>query len=127
MRKLLITVSLLLSFSSLAQEMHSPHYKCSDTNSGEIQHILLGNEFAHIPEIDWSDELRIVSPEQYATGTVDSDRDFIIYADNSTEISTYQNDFRVTAKLNLETMELVLVQNITLIAKYNCIKKLGVY
>lgn len=127
MKKLLIMASLLLSFNSFAQEMHSPQYKCSDISTGEIHHILLGNEFPQIPEIDWSEELRIVSPEQYVSGSVDSDRDFIIYTNNSSELSTYQNDFRVTAKLNLETMELVLVQNMTLIAKYNCIKQLGVY
>lgn len=60
---LLITALVGFVLSARAQETHTPQYKCIGHN-GEQFHILIGNEFPQIPDLDYSHEIIVAKPSQ---------------------------------------------------------------
>ncbi len=66
MKQLMILACLCLITLSAAkaQETHTPQYKCVG-HGGESFHILIGNSFPQIPDLDYSNEIVIATPQQY--------------------------------------------------------------
>ena len=126
MKNLIALALFTLSFQVFAQETHTPHYKCTNTKTAENRHILIGNSFPQTADLDWSKELRIVTAEQYKNGEVAPEKSFQIFRNDAKELSTFQNDFKIIAKLDLKKMELKLYENATLIEKYICARRLGI-
>lgn len=60
---LLITLLIGFVLTARAQETHTPQYKCFG-HKGEQFHILIGNSFPQIPDLDFSDEVIVAKPSQ---------------------------------------------------------------
>jgi hypothetical protein len=65
MKKLsIIAAFFILAFTANANETHTPQYKCQ-SSSGITVYLLIGNEFPQSELVDWSDEVKISTGEQY--------------------------------------------------------------
>ena len=65
MKKLFILAGFcILAFTARANESHTPHYKCESLSGGTI-YLLIGNEFPQSELLDWSDEVKISTGDQY--------------------------------------------------------------
>lgn len=64
MKKLFLLVALgLISIAAKSNEMHTPQYKCTSAIGGDL-YIMVGNDFPQIPDLDWSNEIKISTPSQ---------------------------------------------------------------
>lgn len=65
MKKFILLTTFLLCVSAWAQETHSPKFKCTSVEDGEIKYLLIGNDFSHINNTNWENEVILASAEEY--------------------------------------------------------------
>ena len=78
-KSIILTFMLFLCKFVVAQEAHSPQFKCSlDDDLQETKYLLIGNKFPQNPSLDFSNEVIFVKAQEYATASYPEEMKFFI-------------------------------------------------